>query len=127
MEIVMVNDYAKMTGREWSELLSEHPQYADKCDWDKLDGDDWVYLLNTDSNRSANSLRLDYNETERKNRALLKWDDAVGYWGEPWPWKQAKEPDIWFNVNDDSWLSSCAPNRFMRNSNGEFVPVVGAP
>lgn len=89
--------------------------------------DDWVYLLNTDSNRSANSLRLDYNETERKNRALLKWDDAVGYWGEPWPWKQAKEPDIWFNVNDDSWLSSCAPNRFMRNSNGEFVPVVGAP
>ncbi len=38
-------DWTKLTGSDWSILLSYQPQLADKCDWTKLDGDDWRYLL----------------------------------------------------------------------------------
>ena len=32
-------------GYEWVDLLKEHPEEGDKCDWTKLDGRDWVDLL----------------------------------------------------------------------------------
>jgi hypothetical protein len=34
-----------MTGVDWVSLLKEQPQFADKCDWSKLDGNNWAYLL----------------------------------------------------------------------------------
>ena len=34
-----------MNGYDWAELLSEQPQFADHCPWEKLDGSDWVSLL----------------------------------------------------------------------------------
>ena len=38
-------DWGKLNGDDWSFLLRKQPQFADNCDWGKLDGDDWSYLL----------------------------------------------------------------------------------
>lgn len=81
--------------------------------------DDWVYLLNNDSNRSVNSIRLDYNEHERSNRQFLDGGEVVG----TGRYKPSIEPGIWFDVVDESWYRSCNPKRFVRNQNGEFVPA----
>ncbi len=32
-------------GKDWADLLSEHPEYSDKCDWSKLTDEDWASLL----------------------------------------------------------------------------------
>ena len=91
--------------------------------------DDWIYLLNNDTNRSANSIRLDYNHHERNNRAWLKGEDAKGirYWGDPWPMKQSEEQDIWFNIVDESWWNSDNPTRLVRGADGEFYPERDKP
>lgn len=34
-----------MNGGDWVNLLSEHPEFADKCDWKELRSDDWKALL----------------------------------------------------------------------------------
>ena len=34
-----------MTGPQWTRRLMEDPALADKCDWRKLDEDDWKELL----------------------------------------------------------------------------------
>ena len=35
----------EFNGWDWSRLLIYQPEYADKCDWFKLDGWDWSHLL----------------------------------------------------------------------------------
>ena len=35
-------DFESLGGEEWAHLLAEQPQYADKCDWSKLDARDWM-------------------------------------------------------------------------------------
>ena len=32
-------------GKAWADLLCEHPEFADKCDWSKLGPEDWDRLL----------------------------------------------------------------------------------
>ena len=32
----------KFTALEWIDLLSKCPEYADKCDWELLNGEDWA-------------------------------------------------------------------------------------
>ena len=32
-------------GKAWVDLLCEHPEFADKCDWSKLTDEDWSKLL----------------------------------------------------------------------------------
>ena len=34
-----------MTGPQWTRRMMKDPALADKCDWRKLDGHDWSYLL----------------------------------------------------------------------------------
>ena len=38
-------DYSRLDGAGWAELLSAHPELADKCDWAKLNGYQWAELL----------------------------------------------------------------------------------
>ena len=38
-------DWAKLDGDDWSNILSRHPQYYESCDWSKLDWWDWSMLL----------------------------------------------------------------------------------
>ena len=39
-------DWSKLDGRDWSWLLSKQPQFADKCDcWDEFESDDALFLL----------------------------------------------------------------------------------
>lgn len=35
----------QLNGTEWYELIVNHPEYAEKCQWEKLDADDWGVLL----------------------------------------------------------------------------------
>ncbi len=37
--------WQNLNGSDWSELLSEKPQFADKCDFKLLDDDNWQRLL----------------------------------------------------------------------------------
>jgi len=39
-------DWSKLTGYDWSYLLRHQPQFAEHCDWSLLTGHDWSYLLN---------------------------------------------------------------------------------
>jgi hypothetical protein len=43
------NDWSKLDGRRWYYLLSHHPDLVDVCDevdgWSKLDGEDWIWLI----------------------------------------------------------------------------------
>ncbi len=34
-------------GKDWADLLREHPEFADKCDWSKLNDENWASLLQT--------------------------------------------------------------------------------
>lgn len=38
-------ELATLSGEDWAELLSNQPQFADKCPWEKLEGFDWAELL----------------------------------------------------------------------------------
>ena len=38
-------DWDKLNGRDWANLLCRHTQFVPWCPWDKLEGSDWVILL----------------------------------------------------------------------------------
>ena len=38
-------DWTKLNAHDCAYLLLKRPELADRCDWGKLDGDKWVYLL----------------------------------------------------------------------------------
>ena len=38
-------DWEKLNGYDWGNLLSDKPQFAKYCNWNLLDGDDWRCLL----------------------------------------------------------------------------------
>ena len=78
----------------------------------------WMFLLQTGSNRSANSIRLDYNGVERKNRQLLL--NELIYYAHTWPWAQAKENGVWYNVCDSSWWESDTPPKGIRDADGNY-------
>ena len=82
--------------------------------------DGWMFLLQTDSYRSASSIRLDYNEHERNNRRKLDGEEVMG----TGCWKQSKDSDTWFNVNDESWWNSDSPKRFVQKDEGKFAPMI---
>ncbi|MBR4672937.1 MAG: DUF262 domain-containing protein [Victivallales bacterium] len=83
----------------------------------------WMYLLQTDSKRSANSIRLDFNDNERKNRQLLL-NERV-YFDSSWPWwAKAKEDGVWYNVCDPSWWESDTPPKGNRDADGNFQFIV---
>ena len=37
--------YHKLNGQRWVNVLVNHPQFADECDWDTLNSRDWSRLL----------------------------------------------------------------------------------
>ena len=80
--------------------------------------DGWMFLLQTDSYRSANSIRLDRNEIERFNRQLLKAEEI--FYSSLWPWAEAKEVGTWYNVCDESWRTSKCPPKGTRDSDGHI-------
>ena len=75
-----------------------------------------MFLLQNDSYRSANSIRLDFNDNERKNRQLLL-NERV-YSGSSWA--QAKENGVWYNVCDSSWWESDTPPKGVRDADGNY-------
>ena len=38
-------DWGKLDGDKWVYLLIARPELAEHCDWEKLDGDNWCLLL----------------------------------------------------------------------------------
>ena len=38
-------EWSKLDGSDWRYLLQKRPQFADKCGWNKLNGYDWSCLL----------------------------------------------------------------------------------
>ena len=38
-------DWDRLDNLVWIVLLSRQPQYADRCDWSKLNAKDWAWLL----------------------------------------------------------------------------------
>lgn len=39
-KLVKIRPLSKLTGEDWSCLLECHPEYAERCDWSKLQGED---------------------------------------------------------------------------------------
>ncbi len=37
--------WSRLDGELWARLLSDHPEFADRCDWTKLGKRDWFNLL----------------------------------------------------------------------------------
>lgn len=73
----------------------------------KIDG--WLFLLQSSSRRSANSIRLDFNENERENRKLLKQGEVR--YAASYPYADAKEPGFRYHVCVDSWRETTAPQK----------------
>lgn len=71
--------------------------------------DGWLFLLQNPSRRSAESIRLDWNEKERENRNLLKLGEIR--YANPWPYAEAKEEGIKYNVCDESWWKTTSPKK----------------
>ena len=38
-------EWIKLDGSDWASLLVRQPQFDDRCDWEKLNGSDWTFLL----------------------------------------------------------------------------------
>lgn len=38
-------EFSRYNGFDWQALLQHHPEFADRCDWEKLSGTNWFYLL----------------------------------------------------------------------------------
>ena len=90
--------------------------------------DNRMFLLQTDSYRSPNnSIRLDINENERKNRNLLASGQI--FYSASWPWwVKDKEDNVWYNVCDPSWWESETPPKWIqiRDSDGK-IQFVASP
>ena len=56
-----------MDGRDWVNLLSEHPEFTDKCDWKELRSDDWKELLKA---------RPEFAEKHKKYKAKAEKREA---------------------------------------------------
>lgn len=69
----------------------------------------WLFLLQNPSRRSAESIRLDWNANERENRNLLKFGEIR--YASPWPYAEAKEEGVKYNVYDESWWETTSPKK----------------
>ena len=79
----------------------------------------WMFLLQHDVQRREDSIRLDRNENERKHRQSLLRDEQI-YYASPWPWAEAKEEGVLYNVCDLSWGEGSTPPKGMRNTDGDI-------
>ena len=59
-----------LDGGAWSSLLREQPRFADRCDWNKLDGRDWAYLISRRP-ELAEDYPCDWNTLDGKAWAVL--------------------------------------------------------
>jgi len=80
--------------------------------------DGWMFLLQHDQRRKADSIRLDWNENERSNRNLLRFEQV--FYATPWPWAEAKHEGVWYNVCDPSWWESVNPPKGVRGCDGNI-------
>ena len=62
------NNWAALTGYDWSTLLQFQPRFADRCDWSKLDGEDWAMLLRRQPQFAVN---CDWAKLEGRHWMLL--------------------------------------------------------
>ncbi|MBQ7252112.1 MAG: hypothetical protein IJS32_05865 [Kiritimatiellae bacterium] len=81
----------------------------------------WMFLLQNNENRTPDkSIRLDWNETECKNRQKLSCGQVRwARWG--WSWREGNEENVWYNVDDESWWNTVDPPRWTKIEGGEFV------
>ena len=63
-----------MGGWDWSILLVDHPELADRCEWDKLDGRAWANLL---LSRPGFAFRCDWDKLATRDLRTL-----LGTWPE---------------------------------------------
>lgn len=86
----------------------------------KYDG--WFFLLNTESYRSKNSIRLDYTKLEHDHRDLLKEKDVFG----TAHYQQAELADDFFDVYDETWWKEsdvAKLPRYRKDDKGEWQRV----
>ena len=83
------NKWDEFDGDDWSDLLAKQPQFADKCDWDKLDGSAWSRLL----------------EEQPQFADKCNWDSLEGF---DWSCLLAKQPQFadkcgWDKLDGSAW------------------------
>ncbi|MBR6021925.1 MAG: hypothetical protein IK066_05840 [Kiritimatiellae bacterium] len=66
-----------LTGLEWAQLLCEHPELADQCDWTAFDGNAWHCLL---CERPQFAGRCDWSFTEEWNAPSMPGSCKPGSW-----------------------------------------------
>ena len=62
------NNWAHLSGCDWSNLLQFQPRFADKCDWSNLDGEDWAMLLRRQPQFAT---KCDWTKLEGRHWMLL--------------------------------------------------------
>ncbi len=87
-------DYSGFNAQQWVELLSAHPEFADKCDWEKIDGGAWFSLLAGKPQFSDERCwaKLDSRDLESLMKSMpefdVKWDgfelELDSAWGSLW-------------------------------------------
>ena len=68
---------ASLTGIEWAQLLCEHPELADECDWTAFDGNAWHCLL---CRQPQFADRCDWSFAKEWNKAQQPGSCEPGRW-----------------------------------------------
>ena len=116
-DAAVANEIADMeAGRPepaWPPWLRHFQQLASEKNLENYHGlrsyEGWTFVL-SETSRSSDSIRLDYNENERVNRRLLAGE--IIYYGDKerrYALRAAKRPGFGYNVWDVSWYESTNP------------------
>ena len=85
------NKWDEFDGNDWINLLAKQPQFADKCAWDKFDGHDWSLLL------------------KYQPQFVNKCDNWDEFYENDWSWLLAEQPqfadkcDKWDEFDGHDW------------------------
>lgn len=90
-----------LTGLEWAQLLCEHPELADQCDWTAFDGDAWHCLL---CEQPQFAKRYDWSFVAEWRRPGMPGMCAPSTWY--WETLLAKQPQFADKCDDKSNLAA---------------------
>ena len=81
-------NWDKLDGCDWSLILTDLPQFADRCPWDKLSGKDWSRLL---AEQPQFAEKCPWKKLDEKDLChLLSKQHQLA---DRWPWKEPSEGD----------------------------------
>ena len=96
-------DFENLTGVQWAHLLCEHPEFADKCHWSKLNSEDWELLLSEQPQFAEHCVEWFYLLPRFAH--ICRWETFSGW---KWAMLLVRYPELadkcdWKKIDDYDW------------------------